>query len=148
LWSQGQSYRQIARALSYKTHTAAMGAVDRGLKAARRLDAEAREAAQLRLSGIRQTAAEMEAEARAVLSRTTLATNNQAVITWDGVPLEDSAPKLAAIDRVLTASRMTLAADEREAKLLGLDAETKVSLSGGVTYEIVGIDPDDITGDA
>jgi hypothetical protein len=33
---------------------------------------------------------------------------------------------------------------EREAKLLGTDSETKVSLSGGVTYEIVGVPVDQL----
>ena len=31
---------------------------------------------------------------------------------------------------------------ERRAKLLGLDSETKVSVSGSVKYEIVGVDPE------
>lgn len=45
--------------------------------------------------------------------------------------------KEAAVDRVLRIM-------ERRAALLGLDAEKKVNLSGGVKYEIVGVDVDDI----
>jgi hypothetical protein len=34
---------------------------------------------------------------------------------------------------------------ERKARLMGLDAETKVSVSGGVKYEVVGVNPEDLT---
>lgn len=50
----------------------------------------------------------------------------------------DDAPKLAAI-------RTYLSIQERRAKLLGLDAEKKISLSGGVTYEVVGVDVGELT---
>ncbi len=49
-----------------------------------------------------------------------------------GDPYEDTAPVLAAIDR-----RIKL--DDQESKLLGLYAEQKVNLSGGITYEIIGV---------
>jgi hypothetical protein len=54
-----------------------------------------------------------------------------------GDPYEDDAPTLAAIDRMVKL-------DEREAKLLGLDAEQKLNLSGGITYEIVGVNQDEL----
>lgn len=50
------------------------------------------------------------------------------------MPLIDDGPKLAAIDRLLKIQ-------QRQAQLLGLDAATKVDVSGGVKYEIVGVDP-------
>lgn len=53
-------------------------------------------------------------------------------------PLEDDAPVLAAVDRLLRIQ-------ERRSKLLGLDSAQKVDMSGGVTYEIVGISPADLT---
>ncbi|MEY9876628.1 hypothetical protein ABH931_006138 [Streptacidiphilus sp. MAP12-33] len=49
-------------------------------------------------------------------------------------PLEDDAPVLAAVDRLLRIQ-------ERRSKLLGLDSAQRVDMSGGVTYEIVGVDP-------
>ena len=50
----------------------------------------------------------------------------------------DSGPVLAAVDRLHKL-------DDQEAKLLGLYAEQKLNLSGGVRYELVGIDPADLT---
>ncbi|MET8475419.1 hypothetical protein ABZY90_19615 [Streptomyces sp. NPDC006422] len=55
-----------------------------------------------------------------------------------GAPLLDDGPKLAAL-REMRAIR------ESYRKLLGLDAEQKVSLSGAVRYEVVGVDPGDLT---
>lgn len=50
----------------------------------------------------------------------------------------DSGPVLAAIDRLVKL-------DNQEAELLGLKAEQKVAHSGAVRYELVGIDPADLT---
>lgn len=50
----------------------------------------------------------------------------------------DHMPVLQAVDRLLKLA-------DHEAKLLGLYAEQRVSLSGGVRYELVGIDPADLT---
>ncbi|WP_188195602.1 hypothetical protein [Nonomuraea sp. SYSU D8015] len=47
------------------------------------------------------------------------------MVIGDGAPLVDDGPKLAAIDRLLKIQA-------RRAALLGLDAEKKVSVSGGV----------------
>ena len=33
---------------------------------------------------------------------------------------------------------------ERKARLLGLDSAAKVELGGGVTYQIVGVDPEQV----
>jgi deoxyribodipyrimidine photolyase-like uncharacterized protein len=53
-------------------------------------------------------------------------------------PLTDHAPKLAAVAE----ARRTL---ESMRKLMGLDQPTKVNISGGVRYEVVGVDPEDLT---
>lgn len=53
-----------------------------------------------------------------VLERQHVTVSNGHVVSLDGVPLEDSAPVLAAIDRLLRIQ-------ERKAKLLGLDAPSK-----------------------
>ena len=54
-----------------------------------------------------------------------------------GGPLVDHGPNLAAIDRLLRIQ-------ERQAKVTGLDAATKVDITGDVKYEIVGIAPEDL----
>ncbi|MEU6397865.1 hypothetical protein ABZ867_12895 [Streptomyces cinnamoneus] len=56
----------------------------------------------------------------------------------DGNPILDDGPRLAAIREM----RMLR---ESFRKLYGLDAEKKVNISGGVRYEIVGIDSEDLT---
>lgn len=53
-------------------------------------------------------------------------------------PLTDNGPKLQAIQAALKVR-------ESYRKLHGLDAEQKVSVSGSVRYEVVGIDPADLT---
>jgi hypothetical protein len=53
-------------------------------------------------------------------------------------PLTDNGPKLAAI-------REARATMESFRKLMGLDQPAKVALSGGVRYEVVGVDPADLT---
>jgi hypothetical protein len=55
-----------------------------------------------------------------------------------GEPYEDDGVTLAALDRLVKI-------DEREARLLGIDAEQKVNLSGGIRYEVVGVDGGDLT---
>lgn len=54
-----------------------------------------------------------------------------------GDPYEDHGPVMAAVDRMVKL-------DEHEAKLLGLFAKTEVDVSGGVTYQLVGVDPADL----
>lgn len=46
---------------------------------------------------------------------------------------EDHGPVLAAVDRLVKL-------DDHEAKLLGAYAKTQIEHSGGVTYEVVGVD--------
>ncbi|CAM5623361.1 helix-turn-helix domain-containing protein [Streptomyces aurantiogriseus] len=58
--------------------------------------------------------------------------------TGEEKPLKDNGPTLAA----LREARTTL---ESFRKLVGLDAEQKINVSGGVRYEVVGINPEDLT---
>ncbi len=69
-----------------------------------------------------------------------LVTSAHQVITVSGKVLEaeDSGPVLAAMDRLVKL-------DDQEAKLLGLYAEQKMAVSGGLRYEVVGIAPEDLT---
>lgn len=73
-----------------------------------------------------------------VLEREHVTVSNGRVVALDGKPLRDDGPVLAAVDRLLKIQ-------ERRAKLLGLDAEKKINLSGGVTYEVVGVDVGDLS---
>ena len=61
----------------------------------------------------------LEQAAWKVLEDRHLRVDHGRVVTDDGVPIEDDAPVLAAIDRVLKIQ-------DRRAKLVGLDAPTKV----------------------
>jgi AraC-like DNA-binding protein len=54
-----------------------------------------------------------------------------------GDPLTDSAPVLAAVDRLVKL-------DDQEAKLLGLYAAAKVEHDSTVRYEVVGVEPSDV----
>lgn len=54
-----------------------------------------------------------------------------------GDPLDDPAPILAAIDRLVKLG-------EREAAILGSDAEKKVNMTGTVKYEVVGLEDGDL----
>lgn len=56
----------------------------------------------------------------------------------DGKPLLDDGPKLAAIDRLVKVR-------ESYRKLLGIDAAQKIDVAGAVRYEVVGVDPEDLT---
>lgn len=66
------------------------------------------------------------------------------VFDGDGKPVGiyedvlDDGPKLAAVAQYIRIQ-------QRRAALLGLDAEKKLNLSGGVTYEVVGVDVADLT---
>jgi DNA-binding CsgD family transcriptional regulator len=60
------------------------------------------------------------------------------VLGLDDLPLEDHGPVLAAVDRLVKIS-------ESRRKLLGRDAAQKLDLSGEVTYQIIGVDPDVLT---
>lgn len=71
-----------------------------------------------------------------VLEKHHITVSNGKVVYLGDKPLEDNAPILAAVDRLLKIQ-------ERRAKLLGLDIPVKqeVNVGGGVEYRIVGIDP-------
>ena len=60
------------------------------------------------------------------------------VFDEDG-PMLDDAPLLAAVDRLMKIN-------DREAKLLGLDARPEVQVTGDLTYRIVGLGLDDPSG--
>jgi hypothetical protein len=82
---------------------------------------------------------ELYAQALEILDRDHVMVNQGRIIVGDdGKPLLDDGPKLAAI-RELRQIR------ESFRKLHGLDSETKLNVTGSVRYEVVGVDPTDLT---
>lgn len=128
--SRGMSYRDIARALHIDVRTAHT-AVKNAMQEIIREDAEA--AIQFELDRLD----EMHQAALKVLERHHIVVSNGQVVRLDGEPMQDDGPVLSAIDRIVRIS-------ESRRKLLGLDQPAKTQVSGGVTYEVVGINPDDL----
>jgi hypothetical protein len=132
LRSEGKTYQQIADALGYYDR----GHAWRGIQRARRMVLsdpvnELMEVESARLD-------ELYVAALDVLERDHITVSHgQIVRDEDGVPLLDDGPKLAAI-RELRHLR------ESFRKLRGLDQPAKVSVSGGLKYEVVGVDPEDL----
>ncbi|MQY04129.1 hypothetical protein [Actinomadura macrotermitis] len=142
---QARSYTEIAAELGYADRSGAHKAVSRALQetleepaaAVRTLELERLDATLERLNGL-------EEAAHAVLAAKHVTVSNGKVVQLDGEPLPDDGPMLQALDRLLRVEEMRLRVAERRAKLLGLDAEKKVALSGGVKYEVVGVDVADL----
>lgn len=63
--------------------------------------------------------------------------NGKPILMPDGQTAEDHTSRVRAMDMVVKLM-------EREAKALGTDAETKIQMSGGVKYEIVGIPAEEL----
>ncbi|MEU0207359.1 hypothetical protein [Streptomyces canus] len=83
-------------------------------------------------------------EAVAILQRNHVTVSHGKIITWlnpdtqEEEPLPDDGPKLQAIT-------VALRVRESYRKLHGLDQPAKQEISGGVKYEVVGVDPEDLT---
>lgn len=132
LRGQGKSYRQISKELGYASMDGAYRAVQRCL--AEIVAEPAAEALKMELERLDT----MHAAAMRVLEGKHLTVSNGRVVMLNDQPLPDDGPVLQAIDRLVRIS-------ESRRKLLGLDAAKKVDVSGGVKYEVVGVDVDDIT---
>lgn len=90
---------------------------------------------------------EMERDAAVeVLTARHLTVSNSGALVMDenGEALEDDAPVLAALDRLIRIRGDLVKLADHEAKLLGLYAKTEIQHSGGVTYRIVGVDPEEL----
>lgn len=127
------TYQQIADAVGYSNKGDAWRAVQRCRKAVTQgagAELIASEAAQLD---------DLFVAALEILEREHVVVSHGKVITGEGgKPLLDDGPRLAAIREM----RMLR---ESYRKLRGLDAEQKVAVSGAVRYEVVGVDPADLT---
>ena len=82
-------------------------------------------------------------EACAILRRNHVAVSHGHVVTWlnpetqQEEPLPDDGPKLAAL-------RVALSIRDQYENLFGLKQPAKTEISGGVTYELIGVDPKDV----
>ncbi|MFD5697456.1 hypothetical protein [Streptomyces lasiicapitis] len=127
------TYQQIADAVGYSNKSDAWRAIQKCRQAViQKAGAEliAAEAAQLD---------DLFVSALEVLERDHLVVSHgKVVVDADGTPLLDDGPKLAAI-REMRQIR------ESYRRLHGLDQPTQVAVSGAVRYEVVGVDPADLT---
>jgi DNA-binding CsgD family transcriptional regulator len=62
----------------------------------------------------------------------------------DGAAVPDDEFTLKTIDRLMRCDEQLRRNDESTRKLLGLDQPAKTQISGGVTYEVVGINPEEL----
>ncbi|MER5559693.1 hypothetical protein ABT071_13915 [Streptomyces sp. NPDC002506] len=138
LRSEGKTFEHIATTLGY----ADKGCAWRGVRRARR-DAAIEPVTQL----VETESAELDdlyARALEILDRHHITVQQGRVVTMldadtgREVPIPDDGPKLQAL---LVALKIRQAYQD----LHGLKAEKKLNISGGVRYEIVGIDPADLT---
>lgn len=131
----GWTFQEIADALGVVSKSNAYYYVQRGLRATREHTAIVTEQARAAHRGHLGYALEVVTE---VLGKEHPHISQGRVMKdSDGTPIYDDAPKLAAAGKIKELS-------ESLRKLDGLDAPAKVEHSGGVTYEIVGVDPQDL----
>lgn len=127
------TYQQIADAVGYNHKSDAWRAIQRCRNAViREAGAEliASEAAQLD---------DLFVAAMEVLERDHVVVSHGHIVKDDdGQPILDDGPKLAAL-REMRQIR------ESYRRLFGVDQPAKVEHSGGVKYEVVGVDPEDLT---
>lgn len=115
LRTQGLGYQEIADRLGMSSKSSAYEAVQRALRDTVQEPAdELRHLELLRLD-------ELARKARGVMETEHYVVDKGTVVLWNGAPLVDDGPALAAIDRLLKVQ-------ERRAKLLGLDAPQRVSV--------------------
>lgn len=134
LYSEGGwTFRALAEHLGYSDHSAAIRGYQRAIReAVRDAGEQALRVTIDRLEYLWEKAVEVLEKDHVVVS------HGKVIEDVAGRPLIDSGPTLAAIRE----ARATL---ERLSRIAGLEQPTKLDLSGGVTYQVVGVDPEDLT---
>jgi hypothetical protein len=132
LRAQGWTYQRIADELGYATKTGALDAVRRAVREVVQGPAEKLVALHIeRLETLYEAALEVLEADHVVVSHGKIMKDDE------GTPLKDTGPKLAAIRE----ARATL---DSFWTLTGMKKPAKVEHSGGVKYEVVGVDPEDL----
>lgn len=133
LRAEGRTFQQIADELGYSDKKSAHDAVRRALREIVKGPAEKLIALHVeRLETLYEKALEVLDADHVVVS------HGKVITGMDGEPLVDNGPKLAAIRE----ARSTM---ESFRKLMGLDQPTQVAVSGAVRYEVVGVNPEELT---
>jgi DNA-binding CsgD family transcriptional regulator len=146
LRSKGLSYRAIATELDVDVATA-HAAVKRAL--AEIITEPAEEALAFELARLDAELVRLDdlyRKVEEVLAREHVTVSQGKVVTMDGgetVPDDDWI--LKAVDRLVKIDESRRRNGESRRRLLGLDQPAKTQLSGGLTYEIVGVDPAQLT---
>ncbi len=149
LRSRGYSYRRIATEMNTCV-SHAYQLVQNALKETLEEPAAELRALELRrLDGELERLADLEEQVKAVLGAQHVTVQQGQVVMLDGQPIPDDAAKLAAVDRLLKIEDARRKNSAERRKLLGLDAaqklEQQVEVSGALRYEVVGVDPADLT---
>lgn len=132
LRAEGWTYQRIADELGYASKSGAIDAVRRAMRDVTREAGEKLLAVHMdRLETLYEAALEVLEADHVVVS------HGKVIKDDDGNPLTDHGPKLAAIRE----ARATL---DSFWTLTGMKKPAKVEHSGGVKYELVGVDPQDV----
>jgi hypothetical protein len=143
LRSEGNSYRAIAQALGVDVHTA-HDAVRRAMQA---VVAPAGEIAIAHELGLLDEELlrldDLYAKVVQVLEREHVTVSQGRVVYGeDGAAVPDDDWILKAVDRLVRIDDARRRNSESRRRLLGLDQPVKTQISGGLTYEVIGIDPE------
>jgi len=141
LRSLGHTYRDIAGILDIDVHTA-HDAVKRAMNAVVAEDGANALAFELRrLDEELVRLDDLYAKVMEVLEREHVTVSQGRVVTMDdGATVPDDDWILKAVDRLVRIDESRRRNGESRRRLLGLDQPVKTQLSGGLTYEVVGVD--------
>jgi hypothetical protein len=143
LRSEGKSYRQIGRELGCDVATAHL-AVQRAIATVVAEPATAALHFELeRLDAELRSLDDLYGRVLAVLEREHVTVSQGKVVTMDdGTTVPDDDWILKAVDRLVKINESRRRNGESRRRLLGLDQPAKMNVTGGLTYEVVGIDPE------
>lgn len=141
LHAEGKKYREIAAELKVDVHTA-YDDVQAAMAKVIQQPAEDAIAYSLRnLYEERARLLDLRAELEALKAREHITVSQGRVVyADDGSSIPDDEFTLKVADRLMRCDDQLRRNDESTRKLLGLDQPAKTEVSGGVTYEVVGID--------